>query len=191
MKIVCLLGSPNVKGCSATVAERFCQTAERSGAEVNRVVLNQLTYRGCQACMACKGKADHCVIKDDLAAVLEAVAGADLLVMASPIYFGEVTAQLKGFIDRMYCWLTPDFHTASNKSRLPPGRKLVFVQTQGNADETRFADVFPRYEYFFNWYGYTERHLLRACGVRTAKDVLARPEVMKRAEDLARQLTGA
>ena len=100
IKIVCLLGSPRPKGNSSTLAKRLCERAKELGAKIQMIHLNKLTYRGCQACMACKTKLDKCILKDDLEKVLESVHGADVLVMASPIYYGEVASQLKTFIDR-------------------------------------------------------------------------------------------
>jgi multimeric flavodoxin WrbA len=89
MNIVCLLGSPRPKGNSAAIAGRFVETAETLGAEVRTFALNKLNYQGCQACMTCKTKLDKCVLKDDLADVLDAVHEADVLVMATAIYFRE------------------------------------------------------------------------------------------------------
>jgi len=88
MKIVTLLGSPRTKGNSAAIAGRFIETAENLGAETKTFALNKLTFRGCQACMACKGKRDHCVLKDDLIEVLDEISDADVLVLATPVYFG-------------------------------------------------------------------------------------------------------
>ena len=58
MRIICLLGSPRVKGNSAALAKRFCETAEKLGAKIQTFELNKLNYRDCQACMACKTKLD-------------------------------------------------------------------------------------------------------------------------------------
>jgi len=185
MKIVCLLGSPRLKGNSATIAKRFCEVGQKQEAEIQTFALNKLKYRGCQACMTCKTKLDRCVLGDDLTEVLDAVRQADVVVMASPIYYGEVSSQLKGFIDRTYSYLTPDYATSANPSRLPPGKKLVFILTQGQPDENRFADVFPRYDYFFKWYGFSDNHLIRACGVMDKGDVQGRPDVLKLAEETA------
>ena len=85
MKIVCLLGSPRPKGNSAAMASKFCETAQSLGAEVTTFALNKLKYRGCQACMTCKTKLDKCVLKDDLAEVLDAIRNAEVLVLATPI----------------------------------------------------------------------------------------------------------
>src|SRR5512138_2671175 len=118
MKIVTLLGSPRSQKNSSTIAGRFTETAGMLGAETSTFELNRLTYRGCQGCYACKKSHDRCVLQDDLTQVLAAVQEADLLVLASPVYYGEVTAQLKGYIDRSYSFLKPDYLTNPQPSRL-------------------------------------------------------------------------
>lgn len=188
MKIVCVLGSPRAKGNSVTLAKRFCDTAEKLGATVQTFALNKLKYQGCQACMACKGKIDKCVLKDDLAGVLDSIRDADVLVMATPIYFGEITGQLKGFIDRTYSYLLPDYLSNPKPSRLSPGKKLVFIQVQGQPNEKMYADVFPRYERFFKWYGFQDMQLIRACGVRSPEEVSAKEEALKQAEEAAKRI---
>jgi multimeric flavodoxin WrbA len=188
MKIVCLLGSPRPKGNSSTLAKRFCERAKELGAKVQIIQLNKLTYRGCQACMACKTKLDKCVLKDDLEKVLESVHGADVLVMASPIYYGEVASQLKAFIDRTYSFLASDYVTNPHPSRLSPGKKLVFILTQGQPDDQQFDDVFPRYDSFFKWYGFEESYLIRACGVMDIGDVEAHREAMLSAAETAEKV---
>ncbi len=188
MKIVCLLGSPRMQGNSSTVAKQFCDAAGRLGAEVRTFALNELQYRGCQACMACKTKLDRCILEDDLAEVLEAVRKTDVLVMASPVYYGEVSSQLKGFIDRTFSYLVPDYVTNPKKSRLAPGKTLIFVLAQANPDEKSYADIFPRYEYFFKFHGFDRSHLIRACGVRMAGEVEGRRELSTLTEETAQRL---
>jgi multimeric flavodoxin WrbA len=188
MKVVCLKGSPRPKGNSAAIAQRFCETALSKGAVIDTYVLNQLSYRGCQACMTCKTKLDRCVLKDDLTEVLDAIRDADILVLATPVYYGEVSSQLKAFIDRTFSFLKPDYTTNPQPSRLPGPKKLVFIQTQAQPEEKSFADIFPRYDFFFKWYGFKDNHLLRACGVLNAGDINARQDVLESAEKLAGEL---
>lgn len=188
MKIVNLLGSPRKRANSSMIAECFCTTAQKLGAEVQTFALNDLHFRGCQACMACKTKLEKCALKDDLAEVLNAIQESDVLVMASPVYFGDVSSQLKAAIDRFYSFLKPDYPTNPNPVRLSPGKKLVFALAQGDPDEQNFADIFSRYDYFFKWYGFKESHVIRACGVREAGDVEARQDVLALAEDVARKV---
>lgn len=172
MTVVALLGSPRPKGTSATLAGNFLAQAEKRGFKPVVHVLNSLTYRGCQGCFACKTSSESCVVKDDLTQVLSEVANADVLLLATPVYFGDPTAQLKGFIDRTFSFFAPDYRTSATPSRLPLGKKLVFIQTQGNPDETFFADIFPKYSAFLKRNSFGEAHLIRARGVAKAEDVL-------------------
>lgn len=188
-KIVCVLGSPRLQGNSAAIAKRFCEEAEKLGASVETFPLNKLSYRGCQGCMACKTKLDRCVLKDDLAQVLDAVREADVLVMASPVYYGDVSSQLKAFIDRTFSYLVPNFATDPNPCRLRPGKKLVFVLAQAQPDEKLFADIYPRYESFFKWYGFDGTHLIRCAGAQAPGEAEKRADVMDRASELARALS--
>lgn len=188
MNAVYLLASPRPKGNSAAIAMHLCRTVEDLGINVQTFILNDLSYSGCQGCMACKTESDRCVIQDDLAAVLDAARTADILVLATPIYYADVTSQLKAFIDRTFSYLKPDFKTNPNPGRLSSGKTLVFIQTQSYADEKRHADVFRRYEGFFKVYGFDRTHLILACGVRAPGEVTANEQVMKRAEQVAHEI---
>jgi multimeric flavodoxin WrbA len=188
MKIVSLLGSPRSKGNSAAIANRFTETAAKLGAETRTFELNRLSYRGCQGCYACKKNLDRCGLKDDLTEVLAAVQEADVLVLASPVYYGDVTAQLKGFIDRSFSYLKPDYLSNPQPSRLGH-KKLVFVLTQGHPDEALFADIYPRYDGFLKWMGFTDTRLIRACGIGPSSVVDVVPEdALQQAEEAARAL---
>jgi multimeric flavodoxin WrbA len=188
MKIVAVLGSPRLNGNSAFVAGRFLEATKKLGAETRSFALNTLTYRGCQACMACKKTSEVCILKDDLSEVLEAVREAEVIVLASPVYYADVSGQMKLFIDRTYCYLTPDFHTNPQGSRLSPGKTMVFIQTQGLADASVFADVFPRYSGVMKFIGINEAHLLRGCGLAKRNDVSKHEDLLKQTEDLAVQI---
>lgn len=148
MKVVCVLGSPRRNGNSSTVARRFVDKARSNGADIQVYFLNELEFRGCQACMACKTIREDCVLNDGLTSVLKDVSRTDILVLASPIYFGGVSAQMKAFIDRTYSFLTPHFYRNKKHSRLDPGKKLVFILSQGQKEESKFQDIFPRYDIF-------------------------------------------
>ncbi len=188
MKVTCVIGSPRPKGNTAAVANRFCDTAEKSGASVRRYSLNTLNFKGCQGCMGCKTKSDKCVLHDDLAEVLEDVREGDVLVMATPIYLWDVTSTLRAFIERTYSYFVPNFPTAANPSRLSPGKKLVFIQTQGQPGENMFADIFSRIEPIFKRYGFTETHLVRVLGVRQPGEAEAKGEPMRQVEELAKKI---
>ncbi len=183
MKIVAVLGSPRPKSNSTILARTILQKAGELGAETQEFVLNKLQYKGCQGCETCKKKLDRCVLKDDLAAVLEAVKEADAVVLATPNYFGEVSGQFKAFFDRTYSYLNPDF-----SSRVTPGKSSVFILTQGQADLDMYADIFPRYERWLKYYGFAENHLIRMNGPREPDSASKREELIGEAEKIAQSL---
>ena len=183
MKIVAVLGSPRPQGNSSTLARTFLQAAAARGAEITEYLLNQMAFQGCQGCGGCKTKSQTCILEDDLAPVLRAVAGADLLVLASPVYFGDLSGQMKCFFDRTYSYFNPDF-----SCRMPPGKKVVMVLTQANPDPDNFSDIFPRCQRWFTWFGFASSHLLRAVGVREPGEVAAQTAVLDQAAALAREL---
>jgi multimeric flavodoxin WrbA len=188
MKIVTLFGSPRPNGNTAALAKTFNKTAEELGADIQTFLLNKLDAKGCQACDECKVKTDHCVIKDDLSDVLESVKNADVLVAATPIYFAEITAQLKIFIDRCYSYLEP-FTTMPKDSRLKAGKKFVLITAQ-NRGEDMFAEVCTKYRMIFEFLGFKETYLIRGCDL-LEKDALTtknRQDLIDLAKDTARKV---
>jgi multimeric flavodoxin WrbA len=183
VKIVAVLGSPRPQGNSSTLAHKFLDTARELGAEVRVYPLNLMNYQGCQGCLACKADIEICILEDDLAPVLEAVKEADVLVMASPVYFGDISGQLKCFFDRAYSYITPEFTT-----RLPGGKKAVVALVQANPDENQFNDIFPRYQRWLKFFGYDPVYLLRAVGVRDSGAIREKQAVLDQAASLAREL---
>ncbi len=171
MPTVCLLGSPR-RGCNSdALAERFMQRAAQYGAPTESFALAQLNYNGCNNLFHCKQHLDHCGQVDDLTPVLSAVSRAQVLVLASPVYFTSVTGQLKLAIDRFFSFFVPDYPTAEKKSRLTSGRHLVFLQTQGEPED-RYAGLMESFSASFNGLGFDHHHLARAWGVRNPGDLV-------------------
>ena len=115
MNVVAVLGSPRPNGNSSTLANRMLSAAAERGANTVCYELNSLDFKGCQACYACKQGSESCVLTDDLAVVLDAVQAVDVVIMASPVYCTDVSAQLKGFIDRLFSFLVPDYMSKLKK----------------------------------------------------------------------------
>jgi multimeric flavodoxin WrbA len=164
------------------------KTAEKHGAETKTYSLNKLNFKGCQACMMCKDKLDRCALKDDLEPVLDDIRDADVLVLATPVYFADISAQMKMFIDRTYSYFVPDFLNKPVPGRLRPGKQLVFIQTQAQPGEKFFNDIYPKYEFFFQVLGFKDNHLIRAAGVNDAGEAEKLESIMEHAEVLAAQL---
>lgn len=187
MKIICILGSAREKGNSTSIAKKFCEAAKREGVAIEMVNLNKLNFKGCQGCMACKEGSDRCVVKDELQPVLDSIYEADILVLASPVYMGAVTGQLKCFLDRTFSFLIPDFRTSANPSRLPPGKKGLIVITQG-APEGMFKEVPAQLEMMLERHGFSEVKTIRGCEVRDIGDAEKNNKIMNMAVQAAEQL---
>lgn len=98
-QVLILSGSPRKNGNSDLLCDEFMRGAQESGNSVKKIRVAEKNIGYCRACYACKN-GGVCVIKDDMAEVLQDMIDADVIVLASPVYFYSVDAQLKALIDR-------------------------------------------------------------------------------------------
>ena len=104
-KVLILSGSPRKNGNSDLLCNEFAKGAQEAGHEVEKIRVAEKKIGYCLACYACK-ETGICAIKDDMAEVLQKMIEADVLVLASPVYFYSIDAQLKALIDRTVArWL--------------------------------------------------------------------------------------
>ena len=104
MKILILQGSPRATGNTAWMAEEFKKAAEAKGHDVTLVDVAHRKIAGCLACEYCHGKGNGtCVQKDDMQELYPLLAEAECLVLASPIYYFTMSAQIQAAIQRFYC----------------------------------------------------------------------------------------
>lgn len=100
--VLIIAGSPRKKGNSQRLCEEFKRGAEERGNSVELVRLAEKKIGYCKACDFCMKNNGTCIQKDDMAEVLEFFKKADILVLATPVYFYGICAQMKTFIDRTY-----------------------------------------------------------------------------------------
>lgn len=97
--VLILSGSPRKGGNSDLLCDEFARGAQQAGHTVEKLRVAELKIGYCRGCYACK-KTGKCAIDDDMAQVLQKMIDADVLVLASPVYFYSIDAQLKALIDR-------------------------------------------------------------------------------------------
>ena len=102
VKIIGIGGSPRKSGNSDMLLDEALDGARSAGAATEKIVLNDLNFKACQECDGCHDTG-ICVIKDDMQFVYQRIEESDGLIIASPIFFGSLTAQLKAMIDRFQC----------------------------------------------------------------------------------------
>ncbi len=148
-KIIIIDGGPRAAFNTAAMLK---QVALGAGAvsdeiEVKAVRLYRLDYKGCMSCLACKikGKASNvCKFKDALTPVLQDIADADGLVLGSPNYFGEITAQMRAFLERLaFAWLSYNDYSITAPKRMP----VLLVQTMNGTPERNNDHGYGSMEY--------------------------------------------
>jgi len=104
MKVVSFLGSPRKKGNTAALLESVVNGMKSSGnIENEHFFLHEKNIKPCNGCNSCKNNdSGKCIISDDMARIYPVIERADVIILATPIYWWSVTAQMKLLIDRLY-----------------------------------------------------------------------------------------
>lgn len=148
MKAIGINGSPRKKWNTAMLLEKALEGAATLGAKTELIHLYDLNYQGCISCFKCKlkdGKSyGHCNVNDELKPVLQKIEEADILILGSPIYFGNVTGEMRSFIERLMFQ-----HLVYNKERITLRKKDIpigFIYTMNipetMLDETNYRKTF-------------------------------------------------
>ena len=98
--VLILSGSPRRGGNSDILCDEFARGAAERGSHVEKIRVSDKKIGYCRACYYCRDNGGACVLKDDMAEVLQKMIDADVIVLASPVYFYSIDAQLKAVIDR-------------------------------------------------------------------------------------------
>ena len=185
MKILGILGSPRRGGNSETLLDKALEGARLQGAETEKIVLNELKFSPCQECDGCRVDG-NCVVEDDMQAVYKMVDDADALIVASPIFFGSLSAQTKMMIDRYQCMWIARFVI---KKVLPRKKqKGIFIAAGGIDKGDFFKAARQIVKNFFALLEVKYTGDLFCPEVDKKGDVNKKPKCLKRAFELGRNL---
>lgn len=127
MRILVLNGSPRPRGNTKRMIEAFCDGAAQGGHHVDVVDVCRKKIAGCLACEYCHTQGNgSCIQKDEMQDVYALLKEADMLVIASPIYYHGITGQLKCAIDR--------FYSAAYPNKPPRLQKTAMFLSSGDAN---------------------------------------------------------
>jgi multimeric flavodoxin WrbA len=152
MSIIGINGSPRKGWNTSILVEEALKGAASKGAATEIINLYDLNFKGCISCFECKRKGGknlgRCAAKDGLSPVLEKIEHCDGLVLASPIYIGEVTASMRALIERLtfqYITYRKD-GTTFNTRRIP--NAFIYTMNVGEAvlDKIGYTEKFKFYE---------------------------------------------
>lgn len=128
MKILSVLGSPRKDGNTAEMLKTYIEGVKtrNQDVEITTIQPSEEVIRPCMGCNACKGGSPKaCIIDDDMKKYYGELNSANVIILATPVYWFTMTSQLKIFIDRMYGL---DFKNFSS------GKKLVLLMSFGDND---------------------------------------------------------
>ncbi len=170
MNILVLNGSPRPQGDTANMVAAFQKAAEKGGHTVEEFKVCRMNIRGCLACEYCHGQGQGtCIQKDDMAILCEKLRETDMLILASPIYYHNISGQLKCVIERFYSVLYPK----------APERLKKTAMFLASGDPEMYAGAAFSYEGdFLGYLGLEDK------GLFTNHD----PDVLSRIEEMASSL---
>jgi len=138
MHVLAINGSPRKNWNTATLLTKALEGAAARGASTELIHLYDLTYKGCTSCFACKlidgASNGRCAMKDELRPVLEQIeTKVDALILGSPIYFGQMTGEMRSFLERLL--FAPHVYSRPPRSLFPRAIKTAVIYTMNVPEE--------------------------------------------------------
>ncbi len=183
-KKICILnGSPRSNGNTKALIADFIKGAEAAGNETVCFDLQKMNIHGCLGCCGGgKDAASPCVQKDDMEKVYPVYKDADVIVLASPMYYWGISGQLKCAFDRLFAVaeLTANYEN--------PKKDCILLMAAEGDSESNFAPVRAFYEGLVSHLGWNNLGIIYAGGNMEAGDVLKKPEQLEKAGALGRSI---
>lgn len=181
-KVIGFSGSPRKDANTDRLVRQVLAGAAEAGAETKFFHVAELGVQGCKSCYHCKTHLT-CSIPDGMQALLAEVLSADAVVLGTPVYMGQMSGQLKIFVDRLLPVMNADFST-----RLQKHPTMVLALTQGVPDLEEYGAYATSTQEMFGFLGFTPGEVLVAGGTRAPADVEGQQELMARAKSVGAKL---
>ena len=153
-KVLIISSTPRKDGNSDKLCDAFAEGAKEAGNEVEKMRITDIKIGYCTGCYACQ-KTGKCAIKDDAQSVIDKMMAADVIVLASPVYFYSICAQLKALIDRTVVV----YPNLTNK-------RFYYLLTMADTNRTKFDGPIATMRGFLDCYeGSKEAGMVCADGV--------------------------
>jgi len=164
-RVLILSASPRKGGNSDTLCNQLMEGAQQAGLQVEKIFLKEKKINYCTGCGACYNRGNGCSQKDDMENMLNKMIDADIIVMATPVYFYTMNGQMKTFIDR-----TCSRYTEINN------KEFYFIVTAADDDKalmTRTIEEFRGFLYCLE--GATEKGIIYGTGAWQIGDIKNKP----------------
>lgn len=188
MKVLGIAGSPRRGGNTNLLLAEVIRGAASRGAEVKTIILNDLKITPCQHCDVCL-EAGKCKIEDDMQMVYRELEEADRIVLASPIQFMGVTAQMKAMIDRCQALWAKKYVL-----NMPPlgnkrERKGLFISVGGRKITNLFEPALATVKTLFRILDIAYAGELLFSGVDEKGAIAKHPDALRQAHLAGQKLT--
>lgn len=168
-KIVVLNGSPRANGNTSALIASFAKGATEAGNTVASFHLQSMNIGGCLGCFGGGKNPDSpCVQKDDMDKIYPAYREADIVVLASPLYYWNVSGQLKCAFDRLFAV------AEGNPGYKNPVKDCILIMA---AESDEYEETVYWYDRLLKHLGWTDRGRVLAGGVLSPGDVNDKPEM--------------
>ncbi|MFC2036452.1 flavodoxin family protein [Chloroflexota bacterium] len=166
MKAICIIGSPRQSGSTAFVVDRLIDGMKVAGIDVQRFSLGQLSINYCQGCRECE-VSQRCIQRDDMDRLLAGILESEIVLLASPSYWGDVTGQMKVFIDRSL----PLCNAKTGETPVPKGKIGVAVAIRAGQSRAENKHIVDTFEHYFGHLGIKMVASLTVEGIDTLSDI--------------------
>jgi len=167
MNILAINGSPKRNGTCSTILNALVDRLSAPHNKITQYNLNSLNIHGCQECFYCRNKkTDICAYKDDISEILEMAKKTDIMIISTPVFYSDISAQLKCFIDRTWSYYGI---TGTSANHLKRNRTLVFILSYGYNNSGIYDQLYEKYKVYFNMFGFDNCYLIKAYGAQYYK----------------------
>jgi multimeric flavodoxin WrbA len=188
LKVLGIFGSPRRGGNTETLLEEALKGAEKEGASIERLYLGDVTITPCKECHGCDDTG-KCIVLDDMGKIYPKLLEADVVILASPIFFYGVTAWAKALIDRSQAlWARKYLLKDPSLGREGKKRKGFFISVGATKGPRVFDGAILTVKYFFDVLNAEYAGELVFRGVEAKGDILKHPEALQQALEVGRKL---
>lgn len=185
MKVLGINGSPRIGGNTDILLDKVLEGAETKGAETEKIFLNKLKFSPCQECEGIMDDTE-CIIHDDMHELYRKIKDADVLILASPIFFGSLSAQTKMMIDRFQCVWRLRF--MFNKDTGYKKKRAVFISVEGSKRDDFFENARSIARNLFATINAEYKGELFCSGIDEKASILKHPACLKNAFELGAKI---
>lgn len=177
-KILVLSTSPRMGGNSERIADEFIKGAEEAGHEAEKICLYDKTIGFCKGCLACQ-HTERCTIHDDASIIVERMRQAEVLAFATPIYFYEMSGQMKTLLDRTNPLFPGDYAF----------RDIYLLAASADEDEASMDGAVKGLEGWISCFELTRlAGVVRGTGADKKGEIEKCPEILKTAYELGKNV---